>query len=99
MQCYYAPVLSRFYVLSIHPLLDGTFGGATAFSFSQLLVSGKATLCKGGDCDVRRSSEWLRPTFGSRGCESPEGNRVDLVKVQGGDLSGLWPLKLITIPK
>ena len=67
--------------------------------FFQLLLSGKASLCKGGDCDVRRSSEWLWPTFGSRGCESPEGNRVDLVKVQGGDLSGLWPLKLITIPK
>ena len=39
--------LFPFCVLAIHPLLDGTSGGATVFSFSKLLVSGRATLSKG----------------------------------------------------
>ena len=53
MQCNYAPFLSLVYVLAIHSLLDGTLGGASAFSLSQLLVSAMAKLSKGGDCDVK----------------------------------------------
>ena len=73
--------LSRFNVLATHTLLDGSLGGATAFSFSQLLVTGRATLSKGGDCNVRCFSECLWPTFGILGCESSRSNRMDFVKV------------------
>ena len=49
--------MSIVYVLAIHPLLDGTLGGPTAFSLSQLLILGRATLSQGSDCDVRCLSE------------------------------------------
>ena len=56
-------------MLAIHPLLNGTLGGATALSLSQLLVSGRAVLSKGGDCDMRCLSELFCSTFCNPGCE------------------------------
>ena len=72
------------YPFSIHLLLDGFLGGASAFSLSQLMASGRAILSKRV---IVMWGVWVNDYV-----------QLYLGKIKWGDLTGLWPSRLVYTP-